>query len=202
MKLAHQELLNEVILLGPKEVNVLGPDLALNQSHLELETDANGLVVAGLRMMGGTLRAKRPLKNFHFERAHFVGVQFSGTFVGCDFGDWESPSTSSVSDCDFSSANLDGCRFLNCDPRTIKFPPWPCFTILSPSAAKSFVAEASEFGKLRVFLSIYTDEDPKCVAIVGNAFRVAEKYRLDLAHMKEQLSLVPGFCHAPSESGA
>jgi hypothetical protein len=35
-------------------------------------------------------------------------------------------------DCDFTEATLQGCRFLACDVRTLRFPRWPCFTILDP----------------------------------------------------------------------
>src|SRR5690606_20733124 len=34
--------------------------------------------------------------------------------------------------CDFSAARLNWTRFLGCDVRTLRFPSWPCFTILEP----------------------------------------------------------------------
>ena len=57
---------------------------------------------------------------------------------GCDFGHW--PDYSSlpayqhgfIEDCDFTEARLDGCRIMGCDPRTLHFPKWPCFTFLDP----------------------------------------------------------------------
>ena len=38
----------------------------------------------------------------------------------------------SIEDCDFTEARLDGCRIMGCDPATLRFPKWPCFTILDP----------------------------------------------------------------------
>ena len=53
---------------------------------------------------------------------------------------WEHAS---VSDCDFSGARLDTCRFHDCDPRTLKFPRWPCFTILAP------IVNSQELGSVK-----------------------------------------------------
>jgi hypothetical protein len=56
--------------------------------------------------------------------------------AGCDFGHWpdysEGARHGSIEDCDFTEARLDGCRIMGCDPSTIRFPKWPCFTILDP----------------------------------------------------------------------
>jgi hypothetical protein len=38
----------------------------------------------------------------------------------------------SIEDCDFTEARLDGCRFMGCDPTTLRFPTWPGFTFLDP----------------------------------------------------------------------
>jgi hypothetical protein len=37
-----------------------------------------------------------------------------------------------IEDCDFTEARLDGCRFHGGDPRTLRYPRWPCFTFLDP----------------------------------------------------------------------
>ena len=37
-----------------------------------------------------------------------------------------------IEDCDFTEARLSGCRFIDCDPSTLRLPTWPCFTILDP----------------------------------------------------------------------
>ncbi|MET0401389.1 MAG: hypothetical protein ABW123_03255, partial [Cystobacter sp.] len=46
----------------------------------------------------------------------------------------EGAENGSIEDCDFSEARLDGCRFMGCEPATLRFPKWPCFTILDPIA--------------------------------------------------------------------
>jgi len=79
---------------------------------------------------------KRELRNFSWTHASLVGCRFKGRMVGSDFGYWRNSAATwecaSISDCDFSGARLDCCRFHRCDTRTLKFPRWPCFTILDP----------------------------------------------------------------------
>lgn len=48
-------------------------------------------------MTGGSFNQQgRALTDFHFERARFSGVTFTGNFAGCSFGDWDSVETSTI----------------------------------------------------------------------------------------------------------
>ena len=113
-------------------------------------------------------------------------------FVGCDFGDWDSIENSSIESCDFSDAELDGCRFLNCNVGDMLFPHWPCFVIANPGDALSYVISRKWPGKIGMLLRIYTDTDAQCVAVSGDAGRMAAKNGISLDEMRDLLESIPG----------
>lgn len=187
-KLSHERLF-----LSNVEVNALGPGLELE--HCEIFSDCvwKSLLISGMGMTGGRfVQQDRTLSDFHFENVHFRGVGFSGNFSGWDFGDWDSLEKSSITDCDFSAARLDGCRFLNCDIDTIVLPRWPCFTIVGLADARDFVLGYQWPGKVGIALDVYTDNDPECLAICGDAQRMAKASGIVLEHMRASLQLIPG----------
>ncbi len=192
MNFKNQFISQREILLIVDEVNVLGPDLVLKGCSVLSSCTAEALVIGGLRMDGGVFSQRSPLSNYHFERAHFEGVSFVGSYVGCDFGDWDSAQNSSVANCDFTNARLDGCRFLRCEPQTILFPKWPCFTIINPKAACQYVSSQRWPGRIGTTLGIYTDADSECVAITGDAERLAKKNNLSLSDLRILLMKIPG----------
>lgn len=191
MKLSNATLTGEQVELTDREVNVLGPDLELRDCTVTSMASAKALVIAGLRMFGGSFHQSRPLRNFHFERAHFHGVAFVGRFEGCDFGDWESPPKGSIANCNFSAANLDGCRFLSCEPNTLVLPHWPNFTIIYPAEAHDAVISQQWPAKVGYTMGIYTDVDPECVAVTGDAKRIAEKNGVSLNELEAIFKRVP-----------
>jgi len=192
MKLRDKSLTREEVKLSDDEVNVLGPSLVLDDCKLLSDCQAEALVIAGMSMKGGSFIQKRRLSSFHFENAHFSRVSFAGTFVGCDFGDWDSRDTSSIDRCTFADATLDGCRFLNCEPGTMRFPSWPGFTILKPIEARTFVLANKWPAKLRTLLDIYTDSDEACSAVCGDAMRIATEDKISLSELKNMLERIPG----------
>ena len=136
IQFSDQEMTNERLTLdSPTEVYYLGHNLTLRSCTLEIKVPRRALVVAHTRFIECTLLAKRELKNFRWESAHLQGCTFTGRFSGNDFGSWPDwPEKGSIQNCDFSAARLDECRFLGCDVATLRFPRWPCFTILHPYA--------------------------------------------------------------------
>jgi len=193
MKIRNTKLSNERLLLSNVEVNSLGPALELEQCEIVSDCREKSLVIPGMEMVGGKfVQQDRTLSNFHFENAHFRGVSFSGNFSGCDFGDWDSTEKSSIADCDFSEARLEGCRFLNCDMDTIELPRWPCFTIVGLADARDFVLGYQWPGKVGITLDVYTDNDPECVAICGDAEQMAKASGIVLEHLRASLQLIPG----------
>jgi len=114
----------------------LGRNLTLNNCTLVLKVAARNLLIRNVRFIGCTFEVKQELKNHDWSHAFLRGCRFSGRLSGCDFGH-RSPLTpgrenGGIEDCDFSDARLDGCRFHGCDPRRLRFPKWPCFTLLDP----------------------------------------------------------------------
>jgi hypothetical protein len=135
INLENRELTNEQLELAAGVVYFLGPRLTLRHCTLVLRLAARDLVIPQARFTDCTFIAKRELKNFRWESAHLQGCTFTGRFSGNDFGSWpDCPEEGSVQNCDFSAARLDECRFLGCDVTTLRFPRWPCFTILHPYA--------------------------------------------------------------------
>lgn len=134
IQFSDQEIANERLILdSATELYYLGHNLILRGCTLVIRVPARALVIARSRLLDCTIEVKRELKNFQWHSAHLKGCRFKGRFSGNDFGERpSSPGQGSIEDCDFSEAHLDWSRFISCDVRSIRFPPWPCFTILDP----------------------------------------------------------------------
>ncbi|WP_052518812.1 pentapeptide repeat-containing protein [Archangium violaceum] len=161
----------------------LGRNLTLKNCTLVLKVAASNLFIRDVRFTDCTFEVKQELKNHQqWIRASLKGCQFKGRLSGCDFGHWpeygKGPEyqLGSIEDCDFSEARLDGCRFMGCDPRTLRFPRWPCFTFLDP------IGRAPELRRGKwpgLFGSVVVDElhnqPPSTVALTKYAPAVAKK---------------------------
>ncbi|HEX5750130.1 MAG TPA: hypothetical protein VFZ09_28125 [Archangium sp.] len=117
----------------------LGRNLTLKNCTLVLKVAARNLFIREVQFINCIFEVKQELKNHQqWIRASLKGCRFKGRLSGCDFGHWpeygKEPEyqLGSIEDCDFSEARLDGCRFMGSDPASIRFPKWPCFTILEP----------------------------------------------------------------------
>lgn len=144
IQFSEQEIANEQLILdSPTELYYLGHNLTLRNCTIVIKVPRRALVVAHTRFIECTIEAKRELKSFRWESAHLQGCTFTGRFSGNDFGSWPArPEKGSIQDCDFSAARLDECRFLGCDIATLRFPGWPCFTILHPYARHRELAKS------------------------------------------------------------
>lgn len=190
MKIQNQSISSKDIIINDEDHNVLGPELFLDKCHVKNLSASESLVLIGVTITNSYFEQIVPLVNFHFEGAHFKNTKFSGVFSGCDFGDWDSPERSSISECDFSNAELDGVRFINCDMQNIKLPSWPFFAITPSPEAIAFVKENDWPVRLGSTLKIYTGAE--CSAVIGNAKRLAQKNKLTLSQMKELITKIPG----------
>jgi len=120
----------------------LGPDVTLKDCSLVLKVSARNLLIrGGTRFIDCAFEVKQELKNHQdWITASLKGCRFKGRLSGCDFGYWPEYNKDpeyqlgSIEDCDFTEARLDGCRFMGCDPSTLRLPRWPCFTVLDPIA--------------------------------------------------------------------
>ncbi|WNG21108.1 pentapeptide repeat-containing protein [Cystobacter fuscus] len=135
-----KEIENERFELTDKNSHYfLGPNLTLRHCTVILKVPAGRLFINQAHFINCTFEVKQELKNHQqWIRASLEGCRFKGRLTGCDFGHWpeygDEPEYQhgSIEDCDFTEAQLDGCRFMGCDPSTLRFPKWPCFTILDP----------------------------------------------------------------------
>jgi hypothetical protein len=136
----NKELDNERLELTDKNtIYYLGRNLTLHRCTIILKVPASRLFIREVRFIDCTIEVKQELKNYQdWIRASLKGCRFKGRLTGCDFGHWPEYGSEpeyqhgSIEDCDFSEALLGGCRIMGSDPATLRFPKWPCFTILDP----------------------------------------------------------------------
>jgi len=177
---ADREMEGERLELADKEhLTYLGPNLTLRRCHVLIRVPASGLVVLPTRFIDCTLEVKQELKNFAWTCAALKGCQVKGRLTGCDFGPWRDYTKGwehgAIEDCDFSEARLDGCRFHGCDPRTVRFPPWPCFTILDPIGRSQELKSVPWPGRFDVILDMLATEPPSTVALTYHAPSLAKR---------------------------
>ncbi|WP_224371978.1 hypothetical protein [Hyalangium versicolor] len=144
----------------------LGHHLTLRRCTLVVGVPAKRLHVNKTRLVECTIEVTRVLKNFGWDHAHLTGCRFKGRYFSNDFGNLEGTADGSIVDCDFTAAQLDMTRFLSCDARTMRFPPWPGLTILDPVRRAAELVALPWPGKLREFFQWYGEERPASTAAV------------------------------------
>ncbi|WNG31104.1 hypothetical protein F0U62_49140 [Cystobacter fuscus] len=135
-----REIENERLELTDKKANyILGPNLTLRNCTLVLKVPARRLSLKQPSFIDCTFEVKQELKNYQsWVAASLKGCRFKGRLTGCDFGHWPEYMSlpwyqhGSIEDCDFTEAQMDSCRIMDSDPASLRFPKWPCFTILDP----------------------------------------------------------------------
>ena len=172
-----REIINEKLVLDSKtEVYYLGHNLTLRNCTLVLKVPARALIIARSRLIDCTVEAKRELTGFRWETTFLKGCKFTGRFSGNDFGRYpDSIPGGGVEACDFSEAVLDGCRFLDCDASTLRFPPWPCFTLLSP-VQRSIELRAVQWpGDIGIVVGAWGRGPPTTAALTYSALALAKR---------------------------
>jgi hypothetical protein len=180
----EREIENERLELTDTKANyILGPSLTMRNCSLVLKVSARRLSLKQPRFINCTFEVKQELKNYQsWVAASLKGCRFKGRLSGCDFGHWPEYSSlpwyqhGSIEDCDFTEARLDGCRIMGCDPSTIRFPKWPCFTILDPIGRAPELRSVKWPGR---FGSVVVDElhtQPACTtALTEHAHTIARQ---------------------------
>lgn len=158
----------------------LGPNLTLRSCVLRLQVPASRLNLFGLRLIDCSLEVKRELKNLNWYKVDLRGCRFTGRLSGCDFGHWPDPvllhrEVGNIEHCDFTAAHLHGCRFVRCDPSTLRFPPWPCFTILEPRRRWREFAAIPWPGELGRWFTIAENDPEGTVAATLSATELAKQ---------------------------
>ncbi|ATB34443.1 hypothetical protein [Melittangium boletus] len=195
----NKDIENERLELMDREAHYfLGPNLTMKNCTLVLKVSARRLFFDGARFINCTFEVKQELKNHQqWLAASLKGCRFKGRLSGCDFGHWPEYMSlpgfqhGSIEDCDFTEARLDGCRIMSCDPSTIRFPKWPCFTLLDPIRRAPELRSVQWPGR---FGSVVVDElhtqPPRTTALTEHALTLAKQ--LD-THPEELLAVIEKF---------
>lgn len=133
----NRQIENERLELSGKEnLFWLTKNLVLRRCHLIIRVPTKRLIINRATFVDCMIDIKQELVNFTWVRASLKGCRFTGRITGSDFGYFPGYAPGgeqgSIEDCDFTDARLDACRFHCCPVQTLKFPSWPCFTILDP----------------------------------------------------------------------
>ncbi|WNG27746.1 hypothetical protein F0U62_29740 [Cystobacter fuscus] len=170
--LENKEIENERLELTNKNsLYFLGPNLSLRNCTVVLKVSARNLIIIGARFIDCTFEVKQELKNHQqWVKASLKRCRFKGRFSGCDFGHWPDYGTGweygAIEDCDFTEARLDGCRIMGADPATLRFPKWPCFTILDPIGRARELNSVQWPGGVRPIIVEGQYRDPPCTMAV------------------------------------
>ncbi|MBN1209541.1 MAG: hypothetical protein JXB05_32115 [Myxococcaceae bacterium] len=161
----------------PDDLYCLGPKLILKNCTLVLRVPTKRLIISGAQLIDCTIDVKKELKGFRWETNFLKGCRFTGRLTGNDFGPYpNSPVKGRFEDCDFSAATLDACRFLECDTSTLRFPPWPCFTILDPARRSRELSALSWPGDIGpIVVEGFAEEPPSTVAVTYSAPALARR---------------------------
>ena len=177
IQLNDRTLENETLRLDSRdEVHYLGHNLTLKNCALIIKVPGKRLVIAKTRFLDCTLEAKQELKGFWWDSAMLQGCTFKGRFTGCEFGGRPSaPEEGAVVDCDFTEARLHWCGFTACDASRLRFPPWPCFTLLEPVRWLHEWKGVSWPGKAGLLISTLAGATPQTSAVTLHAPSLARE---------------------------
>ena len=193
----NREIEGEKLELPKHAIYWLGPNVTLRHCTLVISVATRWLHLLSGQLVDCTIQAKSELKNLRWARMGLMGCRFKGRFTGNDFGFREDSidkwRLGGVTDCDFSEARLDACRFYNCDMKTIQLPRWPCFTILDP------VRRAAELARLEwpglfgpVVIEGLAEQEASVVALTYHAPTVAERLDTTAEELRTVLERISG----------
>lgn len=193
IQLRDRTLENETITLDDKkEVYYLGHDLTLRRCSLIIKVPASALVIAKARFESCVIDIKRELKGFWWSIA-LEGCVFKGHMKDCDFGNWPDIAPGgSIQDCDFTGARLHWCRFTRCDARTLRFPAWPCFTLLEPVRRLDELKAFKWPGTLQRVVRVFSHSRMDTAAVTLDASIVAKEYDTTVEELRAALQGLSG----------
>ncbi|ATB40445.1 hypothetical protein CYFUS_005894 [Cystobacter fuscus] len=180
-----KEIENERLELTDKEAHYfLGPNLTMKNCTLVLKVSSRRLFFDGARFISCTFEVKQELNNHQqWLAASLKGCRFKGRLSGCDFGHWPEYMSlpgfqhGSIEDCDFTEARLNGCRIMGADPATLRFPKWPCFTILDPIGRSRELNSVQWPGKVGpIVIETLGKQPPGTVALTEDATAIAKRF--------------------------
>lgn len=162
--LRDKKIENEQIILEKTSgKHQLGHNLILKNCDLILKV-VHGRCFIGstTKFWGGSITAKVRMTQWQADLTELKDVTFYGKYRGCDFGSVQAENR--ISNCDFTSAELDRCRFLNCDMDTIILPKWPHFSILRSRTDYTRINEIHWPSEYKIIMNRIATSHPAFVA--------------------------------------
>ncbi|WNG27748.1 pentapeptide repeat-containing protein [Cystobacter fuscus] len=179
-----REIKNERLELTDKgSLYFLGSNVTFRNCTLVLKVSGRNLLFdEGTRFIDCTFEVKQELKNHQqWVFASLTGCRFKGRLSGCDFGHWpdysERAGHGAIEDCDFTEARMTGCRIMGSDPATLRFPQWPCFTILDPIGRARELNSVQWPGQVGpIVIETLGKQPPGTVALTEDATAIAKRF--------------------------
>ena len=191
-----REIVGERLELTKGPLYWLGPNLTVRDCTVIISAARRSLTMMSGQFINCTIQVKGEMKSLGWGPMKLVGCSFKGRFGGNDFGFREDlderRKLGGIEYCDFSEAQLNGCRFFNCDMSTIRLPRWPCFTFMD---ARRHVAELGQRewpGSFGSVIKVVCDAPEGTVASTWHAPTVAEKMDTMVEELRAALERAPG----------
>jgi hypothetical protein len=174
----------------------LGPDLTLRDCTVIISAARRALSLVSGQLVNCTIQAKGQLKGLPWATMKLKGCRFKGSYTGNDFGFREDVDerwrAGGIEDCDFSEAQLEGCRFFNCDMTSIRLPRWPCFTFLDARRHATELARRAWPGSFDSVIRTVCDPPKGTVASAWHAPTLAKKSDTTVEELRAALEGAPG----------
>jgi hypothetical protein len=195
--------------------NSIGPDATLERCRLELGPGVGSKtfgIVAPTDLVDCRIVVRKRLVNCQsWWEVKLIRCVFEGWYRGNDFGHWRSspdyepdPAITAagledrehdvygdVADCDFTSAVLDGCRFVNVDMSRVELPGWPHVVFLEPHRLAKLLPQITVPAQLKLFFDLVAEEDPQVSAVVEYVAEPIKKGEFSEGDLRGVLSELP-----------
>ena len=192
-----REIVGERLELTKGPLYWLGPHLTLRDCSVIISAARRSLTLMSGQFINCTIQVKGELKSLGWAPMKLMGCRFTGRFGGNDFGfreDLDDRRTfGGIENCDFSEAQLNGCRFFNCDMKTIRLPRWPCFTFMDAHRHAAELRQQVWPGLVgQVTVEVVCDAPMGTVASTWHAPTVAKNMDTTIEELRAALETAPG----------
>lgn len=145
-RLRDRDFINEQIAVDLSQAACFGPNAKFIGCQISISSKSSQLNFCESLFQDCLVHFTRKISKLNFRDAQFINSRFRGILDDCDFGARDGSAANEMKNrvlhCDFSEADLRGCRFFNTDIKTLKFPAWPTFTIIDYHAASADLSRA------------------------------------------------------------
>jgi len=107
----------------------------LDNCELHILGSARDVNIFDVTLRNSVIKTRRELRNLQLLDVKFENCTFLGKYRGCRFGQLDPENIGTISNCDFSGAQLDSCDFYEgSDIDSLTFPSWPHIVVRQPYA--------------------------------------------------------------------